>query len=437
MLSLFLALATFVLLVTAGTALPTRDVSYTGQKVVRCFPGATSLAKTKEISRLLANPLLDVWAVRTNGSVDIRIVDGTAAGDKIQTELEKIFDRCDVHIPDVEQFVQASESANANLGDVEQQEWHEEYHRYEDIFAWYEGKNGSHPELVDMAIAGLSYEERPMPAVHITAGSGEEKLKIFLQCQIHAREWISGAVCMYIVDYLLENYGIDERVTTILNELELIIIPFVNPDGYSYTWDGDRLWRKNRQINSGSTCRGVDINRNYDDHWNEGGSSDDPCSEVYHGVSPASEPETQVTANYFTSVAPVVGAIDWHSFGQLILRPYGWTSADPPDEPWLRALGDGMSAVAFEVHGKRYVSQKGIGLYPATGTAIDWFYGPEATEMNKGYRSASYAIELRDTGDYGFLLPPDQIIPNGEEMLAAILYFCQACLDNPIPAPSN
>ena len=85
------------------------------------------MAKTKEISRLLANPLLDVWAVRTNGSVDIRIVDGTAAGDKIQTELEKIFDRCDVHIPDVEQFVQASESANANLGDVEQQEWHEEY----------------------------------------------------------------------------------------------------------------------------------------------------------------------------------------------------------------------------------------------------------------------------------------------------------------------
>ena len=30
--------------------------------------------------------------------------------------------------------------------------------------------------------------------------------------------------------------------------------------------------------------------------------------------------------------------------------------------------------------------------------------------MNKGYRSASYAIELRDTGDYGFLLPPDQVI---------------------------
>ena len=93
------------------------------------FPGATSLAKTKEISRLLTDPLLDVWAVRANGSVDIRIVDGTAAGDKIQTELEKLFDRCDVRIPDVEQFVQTSESASSNVGNVEQQEWHEEYVR--------------------------------------------------------------------------------------------------------------------------------------------------------------------------------------------------------------------------------------------------------------------------------------------------------------------
>ncbi|XP_065833345.1 uncharacterized protein [Oscarella lobularis] len=437
MLSLFLLLATSVLFVTAGTAPPTRDVSYTGQKVVRCFPGATSLAKTKEISRLLTDPLLDVWAVKANGSVDIRIVDGTAAGDKIQTELEKLFDRCDVRIPDVEQFVQTSESASSNVGNVEQQEWHEEYHRYEDIFAWYESKNESYPQLVNMRIAGASYEERPMPAVHITAGSGEEKLKIYFQCQIHAREWISGAVCMYIVDYLLENYGNDERVTAILNELELIVIPFVNPDGYSYTWDGDRLWRKNRQINPGSNCRGVDLNRNYNDHWNEGGSSSNPCSETFHGPSAASEPETQVTSNYFMSTGLIIGAIDWHSYSQLILRPYGWTSADSPDEPWLRALGDGMSSVAFEVHGARYTSQKSIGLYPTSGTASDWFYGLEATEANRGYRAAGYTIELRDTGQYGFLLPPQQIIPNGEEMLAAALYYCQAVLDNPIRYPEN
>jgi murein tripeptide amidase MpaA len=58
-------------------------------------------------------------------------------------------------------------------------------------------------------------------------------------------------------------------VKNILEKVTIIIVPFVNPDGYEYTWTGDRLWRKNRQINSGSTCRGVDLNRNYNDHWNE------------------------------------------------------------------------------------------------------------------------------------------------------------------------
>ena len=64
----------------------------------------------------------------------------------------------------------------------------------------------------------------------------------------------------------------------------------------------------------------------------QGGSSDNPCSEVYHGASPASEPETQNTINYFKSLTsvelPVYGAIDWHSYGELILRPYGTTDRD-------------------------------------------------------------------------------------------------------------
>eukprot|EP00118_Oscarella_pearsei_P024469 m.306135 g.306135 ORF g.306135 m.306135 type:complete len:430 (+) comp40995_c0_seq1:1471-2760(+) len=411
----------------------TRNVTYSGQKVVRCFPTNDALKFPAEVSQLLSHPSLDVWAVGVNGSVDVRIVQNDA---DIQRQLNHYFSRCDVIISDVEDLVLAAEAKTKSVGDV-QQEWHEEYHRYEDIFAWYEEKNQTYPNLVRMVIAGASYEERPMPAVHITAGSSEEKLKIYFQCQIHAREWISGAVCMFIVDYLLENYGQDERVTDILDRLDIIVIPFVNPDGYSYTWDGDRLWRKNRQINSGSNCRGVDLNRNYADHWNEGGSSSNPCSETYHGPSSASEPETQVTSNYFMETGEIIGAIDWHSYSQLILRPYGWTSADSPDEPWLRALGDGMRAVALEVHGRSYTSQKSIGLYPTSGTASDWFYGEQATNSNRGYRAAGYTIELRDTGQYGFLLPADQIIPNGEEMVAAALYFCQACLDNPIVVPGN
>lgn len=109
-----------------------------------------------------------------------------------------------------------------------------------------------------------------------------------------------------------------------------------------------------------------------------------------------------------------------------------------------------MSVLIFDVHGKRYVSQKAIDLYQTSGTARDWFYSEDANTENK-HRSAGYTIELRDTGQYGFLLPPDQvrgyprsmcasllcccpqIIPTGEEMFPAVLFFAESLNKEPIP----
>jgi hypothetical protein len=69
-----------------------------------------------------------------------------------------------------------------------------------------------------------------------------------------------------------------------------------------------------------------------------------------------------------------------------------------------------MSDLIYEVNGVRYTSQKSIGLYPTTGSADDWFYGEDATSSNGGYRAAGYTVELRDRGQYGFLLPPSQVL---------------------------
>ena len=86
----------------------------------------------------------------------------------------------------------------------------------------------------------------------------------------------------------------------------------------------------------------------------------------------------------------------------------GWTSEDAPDEGRLKAIGDGMSLIIQQVHGKVYTSQKAIQLYRTSGTARDWFYSEDANEGNT-YRSVGYTVELRDTGQYGFLLPPEQV----------------------------
>ena len=80
-----------------------------------------------------------------------------------------------------------------------------------------------------------------------------------------------------------------------------------------------------------------------------------------------------------------------------------------------------MSADIFEVDGKRYTSQKASQLYVGSGTAMDWFYSEDA---NRGspYRAASFTIELRDTGLYGFQLPPSEVVVQKSQ-----LYTLSSC----------
>ena len=127
----------------------------------------------------------------------------------------------------------------------------------------------------------------------------------FLSFLLSAGEWITSATCQYAVNHILSNYGVDADITTLLNQLEFVIIPIVNPDGVSYTWTNDRLWRKNRRNNGGSY--GVDLNRNYNEQWGGVGSSSVPSSDTYRGPSSASEPEVQALNAYFLALSNVIG----------------------------------------------------------------------------------------------------------------------------------
>jgi len=264
--------------------------------------------------------------------------------------------------------------------------------------------------------------------------------RAYFQCQIHAREWISGATCNYIVDQIVREYKSTTSgvVRQILDGLELVVIPFVNPDGYAYTWTNDRQWRKNRRNITGNACIGVDLNRNYNTHWGEGGSSNNSCSDTYMGPTVSSEPETQNTANYYKELqksAPILSAIDWHSYGQLVNRPWGYTSNDSDDEHVLKQVGDKYAADIFATSGKNYTSQKSINLYITTGTASDWFYDRDANIGNQGYRSGGYTVELRPTGTPGFVLPPIEIVPTGNENYVAVKNFLVYFLNNPLLYP--
>lgn len=426
-----------------------RVVSYEDEIVVRCPD------PTKESVRILEK-YSDVWR-REKGSIDLRVKAHAFLS------LRRYFPECSVVISDLEDHVQRAEAmmfpakkaeeeawiqdvlnevlpSKQNLAECEEavarleaqeQSWFEEYHNYEAIKKWYAKLASDHSTLVrHVPSIGQSGEGRDMPAVHITASSNPERKKIYFQCQIHAREWISGATCMYISNYFVQNYGSNADVTSLLDNLEFIVLPFANPDGYAYTWSNDRLWRKNRAATSNAACRGVDLNRNFPLGWELGNDPNKDCAQDYGGPREMSEPETRNIISYYRKNAPIVGMIDWHSFGDDILHPWGWTKSAAPSIQYIQSLGHKMAAAIEEVHGTSYTPESSHELYMAYGLAADWFYSDDAAETNRGYRTVSYVVELRNKRS--FLLPPEEIIPTGEEIIPAVTQFAKSVMEKPL-----
>ncbi|KAI8605691.1 hypothetical protein EDD21DRAFT_299163 [Dissophora ornata] len=324
---------------------------------------------------------------------------------------------------------------------VDFENWFNNYHEHAEIKDFYLQLADDYPNLITyIPSIGKTVEGRDIFAIKLTAkeedGSVREKPQIWWQGLQHAREWAGGSTVQYLSHHLSTNYGKNDNITAILRDTEFIIVPIMNIDGYDYTWTRNRLWRKNRRSN-GMGAWGVDLNRNWDDHFAEGGSSGFPWSETYHGPHAASEPEVQAMQDFFGQQKRIVGAIDFHCYSQLVLRPEGWTTAPSPHEKEHKYVGDKIVSIIKGVHGKKYISEPSVALYKTTGAGSDWFYGEKATEANNGQRVYSYTIELRpsDTnpgGRSGFILPPEEIIPLGEEIAKAMEFFVDFVVKNPL-----
>ncbi|KAG0363765.1 hypothetical protein BG005_006976 [Podila minutissima] len=318
--------------------------------------------------------------------------------------------------------------------------WFGNYHPYEAIKEFYLQLAEDYEDLVTFIPSiGMTAEGRDIFAVKITAreegGSIREKPQIWWQSLQHAREWASGSTVQYLTHHLLSKYGMKEKVTSLLQDAEFVIVPIMNVDGYDYTWKSNRLWRKNRR-HLGPGTYGVDLNRNWNDHFGQGGLSRIPWSETYRGPSAASEPEVRALTQFFSAQKRVVGAIDFHTYSQMVLRPKGWSTEEAPHEKEHKYVGDKIVEAIKVVHGMDYISERTIDLYEMRGSAADWFYGEEATKANNGRPVYSYAIELRPNdapgGFKGFLLPPEEIIPLGEEMAEAMEFFVDYVVKHPL-----
>ena len=203
--------------------------------------------------------------------------------------------------------------------------FHSKYHKYDEIIAFFTSLHQEFPHLMTrFTLPGKTYEGRDIVGFKIHGPNATTTTKqLFYHGGIHAREWIGPATLTYIAEQLVRGYAVNQETTNLLDSLTLAIIPVLNIDGYIYSHEKDRMWRKNRQPTSVFWCTGTDINRNFDAGWSGPGASGNPCSDAYYGSAAFSAPESKAVSLYVESVKPI-SYIDWHAFSQLFMYPYGY-----------------------------------------------------------------------------------------------------------------
>ncbi|KAH1011525.1 hypothetical protein HUJ04_000876 [Dendroctonus ponderosae] len=242
-------------------------------------------------------------------------------------------------------------------------------------------------------------------------GSGRPNAPtIFIDAGIHAREWIATPSALYIISQLVEN----PAHARLHQNVNWAIIPAINPDGYEFSRSSvlNRLWRKTRRPNQGSTCIGTDPNRNFGYQWNTGGASTNPCSDIYAGPEPFSEPETDAIRRYFINhYTEIKLYVTIHSYGNYILYPWGFTSELPRDALHLQTVAEAAARPieAASTLGSRYTIGSSTNvLYEASGGSDDWTKGAIGVDL-------SYCFELPGGGSFGFNPPVAMIRPIVEE----------------------
>ena len=263
------------------------------------------------------------------------------------------------------------------------------------------------------------------------------KPKMFVTSSIHAREYTTAELMTRFAEDLISNYGVAADATWLLDYHEVHLMLQANPDGRKQAEAG-QLWRKNVNENyCGPTLdrRGADLNRNFDFMWDCcSGSSDDPCSNTYHGGYAASEPEVQAVQNYMRLIFPdqrgpnltdsvpddATGVyLDIHSSGRLILYPWAFSATLAPNGPQLQTFARKLGF--FNLH----TPQEFTDLYVADGTTDSFAYGEIGL--------AAFTLELGTTFFEDCSYFEETILPRN----MASLYYAAKVARTPYMTPSG
>ncbi|KAI4578889.1 hypothetical protein MJG53_000767 [Ovis ammon polii x Ovis aries] len=366
-----------------ATTLAIAPVRFDGDKVLRVK--LQDEKQTKIIKDLAKTSQLDFWYpdathhVAANMTVDFQI--SAKESQFVQSALDQNQMHYEILIHDVQEEVEKQfDVKEDNPG----RHSYAKYNNWSKIVAWTEKMVHKHPQMVSRIKIGTTAEDNPLYILKI-GGKNKRRKAIFMDCGIHAREWISPAFCQWFV--------------------------------YQ-----NRMWRKNRSRNENSKCIGTDLNRNFNVSWNSFPNTNDPCQEIYRGPAPESEKETKAVSDFIRSHLKSIKAyITFHSYSQMLLFPYGYTSELPPNHKNLAKAAKITTNVLSTPYETHYTyGPRASTIYPTSGSSLDWAY-------NLGIKH-TFAFELRDKERFGFLLPESQIKSTCKETMPAVKFIVKYIL---------
>ncbi|GIF75090.1 M14 family zinc carboxypeptidase [Asanoa siamensis] len=197
------------------------------------------------------------------------------------------------------------------------------------------------PARLDDGLDGTEVSKKPWTVQAMRLGSVRDgsKIGVMAYSQEHAREWATPLVTLEFAERLLANYATDAETRSLLDNVDVFVIPMVNPDGANYAFNDYNFQRKNLVNHCTGAQRdprnanswGVDINRNYTvGSYFDGyvGGSANCLSGTYSGTSELSEAESRNVIALAEAHPNIKFAMNVHSYGGYFMWPPGAYKAD-------------------------------------------------------------------------------------------------------------
>ena len=300
------------------------------------------------------------------------------------------------------------------------------YHRYQGIVDTLGFMRDLYPQILSLDTMGYSTTDSvPMIRLKISDNPwmNEDEPAVFFCSGVHADEVLGPEVTFNFCENIVNRWVMgDSEVVNYIENLEIFVVPFINPEGRMVVESGDLAWRKNKSDNDTNgvfdSFDGVDNNRNYDIGWQYLGrdNSDDPTNLMFRGYEPFSESENIAMAEFGNKYKPVI-AVDYHSptYGrsEVVYYPWEWYTYSP-DHFLIEAICGRFASSIERIHGDGSYSY--VYGFMNKGDFKNFFYGHFGT--------IPFTVEISDTTIEDTLLVDDIV----EDHLPGQYYLLERAL---------